>query len=219
MKIVTHDLPIKKTGVYLIRNKQSNKIYVGSTQRSFISRINNHKGSLKRNCHPNKQIQSDYNLFGVDNFEIELLAICPPSFSYIAEQFYLDTLKPQYNTSKFALTSKGVKCKEETKKKISESNKLVYSCPEKRKLNTIRKKEAMNRPEVKEKIRESSKKYIYKILSPSGEIFECNFLQEFCKKYNLNNSSLRYTLEGIRPDGKKVKFAKGYKLLSKENIK
>lgn len=219
MKIVTHDFPVKKTGVYLIRNKQNNKLYVGSTQRSLYGRLTQHKSALKRNCHPNKQIQADYNLFGVDNFEIELLAICPPAFSYIAEQFYLDTLKPQYNTSKFALTSKGVKCSEETKKKISASNALAFSCPKRKESISIKQKEVQNRAEVKEKIRESSKKYIWKILSPNGEIFECNFLQEFCKAHNLNNSSLRYTLEGERPDGKKVIFAKGYKLLSRENIK
>ncbi len=52
------------TGVYLIKNKYNNKIYVGSTSISFNSRFSAHLKELNGNRHRNKHLQQSYNKYG-----------------------------------------------------------------------------------------------------------------------------------------------------------
>lgn len=58
--------------IYEIKCLANNKVYIGQTS-NFKSRIYNHKYNLKHNTHSNKQLQEDYNQFGLMNFTFSIL--------------------------------------------------------------------------------------------------------------------------------------------------
>lgn len=70
------NLSFSKSGIYMIRNKKSNKWYIGSSS-CMISRIGVHVDHLKRGIHWNYLLQKDFDNnsknFGV--FDISILEI------------------------------------------------------------------------------------------------------------------------------------------------
>lgn len=50
----------KICGIYLLKNRSSGRVYVGSST-NIDFRIKQHFYSLKKNCHANKDLQTDYN--------------------------------------------------------------------------------------------------------------------------------------------------------------
>lgn len=79
-------------GVYEIRNKINNKVYIGSTTVSFKKRFLHHEWKLLNNKHKNRHLQSAWNLYGKLNFEFNIIEITIPEKSLEREQFYLDTV-------------------------------------------------------------------------------------------------------------------------------
>ena len=59
--------------IYCIRNKINNKKYIGQTAWNINKRLNKHKGQLINNKHYNKNLQEDFNKYGMDNFEFIIL--------------------------------------------------------------------------------------------------------------------------------------------------
>lgn len=59
-------------GIFLISSKINNKCYIETTQ-NLIGTLNRTKFQLGFNSHPNKELQKEWNDFGVDNFTIEVL--------------------------------------------------------------------------------------------------------------------------------------------------
>lgn len=89
-------------GVYKITNIKNNKIYVGSTTRSFKERFTEHSRDLSNKSHKNYYLQSSYNKHGNNNFKFEILEIVDNiNDIYIIEQKYIDELcinkKVSYN--------------------------------------------------------------------------------------------------------------------------
>ena len=64
-----------KTGIYKIKNKQNNKVYIGSTI-VIRKRWRDHKWYLKENKHHNSHLQSSYNKYGLENFEFIIKLEC-----------------------------------------------------------------------------------------------------------------------------------------------
>ena len=64
-----------KGWIYCIRNKINNKKYIGQTalKRGCKYRFLGHIELLKRNKHYNKNLQEDFNKYGMDNFEFIIL--------------------------------------------------------------------------------------------------------------------------------------------------
>ena len=116
-------------GVYLIKCIVNNNLYIGSTNQSFRARFSNHCKFLKNNNHGNKKIQEDFNKFGCENFEFEILNICfSKQESIEKEQYFINLLNPTYNILKIAYnnskTNLGKKFSEEQKEKIRQKSKL-----------------------------------------------------------------------------------------------
>lgn len=65
-----------RTGVYIIKNNVNNKVYVGSTKRSFHSRKTRHLTSLRRGDHFNMFLQAAWNKYGEASFTFEIVVIC-----------------------------------------------------------------------------------------------------------------------------------------------
>lgn len=92
MKIENNSLKnLDETGVYKIKNLINNKIYIGSTQKSFISRFTTHYTKLKTNNHKGYwYLQNSVNKYGIENFEFEIIEICEKVLCLIKEEFWID---------------------------------------------------------------------------------------------------------------------------------
>lgn len=71
-------------GVYQIKNHVNSKLFIESTRN--LKTINGVKFMLNNNTHINKELQSDWNEFGKDEFSFEIL-----------EQLKKDESKPYFN--------------------------------------------------------------------------------------------------------------------------
>ena len=58
--------------IYQIKNKETGKTYIGATT-MFSHRRNSHKSDLRREKHVNQALQEDYNKYGLDVFEFEII--------------------------------------------------------------------------------------------------------------------------------------------------
>lgn len=95
-----------KSGIYKIRNKLNNKIYIGSSA-NIKSRWACHVAQLNGQYHHSVYLQRSWNKYGSDNFIFEIIENCTVDKLLEIEQNYLDTLKPYdvkngYNTIRIA---------------------------------------------------------------------------------------------------------------------
>lgn len=117
---------LKEAGVYQIRNKQNNKIYIGSTSGRFSRRLTSHIRELIGNRHHSKHLQNCFDQNPCfDYFEISILEVCLPEKCLEREQVYLDLYKPYddrfgYNISPTATSCLGIKKTKEEKMIIFE---------------------------------------------------------------------------------------------------
>lgn len=84
------------SGIYQIRNKINNKIYIGSSK-NLVERERTHFVNLRINHHTNKHLQASFNKYGSENFVFETLLTCHPDMLIWYEQQFLDQWKPEYN--------------------------------------------------------------------------------------------------------------------------
>ena len=160
---------MSENGIYRIINLINKKVYVGSSSRLRRRRYDHFK-YLKLNKHPNKHLQSSYNRYGEDNFTYEILEKLPfiedrellKNMLLEREQYWIEELKSYlseygYNLNPVAGSRLGSKCSEETKKKISESNKGRIQTEEHRRKNSEANKGRVVSEETRQKISEAQK--------------------------------------------------------------
>lgn len=144
-----------ESGIYRIVNKENGRHYIGSSKNLHKRKIC-HFSYLRRRKHHCYKLQLDYNLFGPDVFEFEVLEYTENLME--REQYYLDTLlkEDSYNLLKEAYAAYGenhpmwgrkhtpearakikaarakqtIKHSKETREKISRSNKGRKLSPE-----------------------------------------------------------------------------------------
>lgn len=111
-----------KIGIYCIENVENKKKYIGSSKHVY-KRRNRHFSELKNGKHKNIKLQSSYNKHGKDKFIFYVIELVNDEKLLIKrEQFYIYTLKPEYNINLIANSSLGVKRSKETKEKIRQAN-------------------------------------------------------------------------------------------------
>ena len=93
---------LRPMGIFQIRNLIKEKVFIGSTL-NLPGIFNRHEFQLKMGGHPNKILQADWNEFGAENFEFEILEeVFPrenPDYNYAAdlevlEDLWLEKLEP-----------------------------------------------------------------------------------------------------------------------------
>jgi len=109
-----------KSGIYQILDKINKKSYIGSSS-NLNKRYKQHFNSLIKNKHYNDYLQYSFNKHGIENFEYKILCKCPELELINLEQYYIDTLKPEYNAVKVAGKTTGYKFTEKQRKYQSES--------------------------------------------------------------------------------------------------
>lgn len=144
-----------KVGIYMLTNKLTGDIYVGQSidlrkrflnyfNLSYLSRRNELIISSQRDpggVPEGPPLGRAIIKYGYSNFSVTILEYCDKCDLDVREQHYFDTLNPQYNIQKVAGGSslpegeepplkggsKGLILSEETKNKISQSLKGVYT--------------------------------------------------------------------------------------------
>lgn len=107
-----------KSGIYRWRNNINGKSYVGSgVNLSKRLRSYYNEKELNRNSRPIKDALLKY---GHNNFTVEILEYCTETQLLEREQFYLDTVDPEYNVLKFAYSLSGFKHSSETIEKLKD---------------------------------------------------------------------------------------------------
>lgn len=125
-------------GVYIIKSIINNKVYVGSSA-NIRQRAYQHINSLINNIHGNTPLQSDYNLYGGNNFKFEVIKQNIHSDDLIFEESnYLSELRlkkiPLYNMT---IDGKGVIpkkliIKDYTRTDIKPIEKMIYPAENKK---------------------------------------------------------------------------------------
>lgn len=90
------------TGIYQIRNKTTCRRYIGSAAGKYgiYGRFLGHiRDLLEKHC-DNPKLQTDFDLYGLDDFVFEILEFCSPDECLTREKLYLDTQYPEYNSKR-----------------------------------------------------------------------------------------------------------------------
>lgn len=123
-----------RSGVYVLINIINGHFYVGSAVNLATRKIR-HISPLRKGKHPNRHLQRAYDKYGEDAFDFKILIYCEPIFLIQLEQFFIDTLHPEYNILPVAGSRLGFSVSKETRRKISASHKgRVLSEEHKRKI-------------------------------------------------------------------------------------
>lgn len=127
-----------KSGIYTITNLITKQVYVGSSQ-DIKARWIIHKRALVLNKHHSKKLQNVWNKYGEENFAFQVLEVCSINELTEREQYYLDTLNPQYNIRTIADSNRGIPKSENHRNLISEAKKGVKRSQE----SILKQKETM----------------------------------------------------------------------------
>ncbi len=110
-------------GIYGIRRVGTDDLYVGSSN-NIPMRLKRHWQQLRNGNHHSPYLQRVYNKYGKDALEVFVFEYCTLDVLIEREQFYLDTLKPIFNTNTIAgrTVRVGFKHSDETKAKMKATN-------------------------------------------------------------------------------------------------
>ncbi len=108
------------SGIYCLKNTIDEKCYVGSAQK-LNYRLWNHRHKLTKGIHTNNRLQNFVNKYGIDSIYFEILEPVEIGNLIIREQYYIDTLKPDFNILLKAGSNAGTIMSEEQKIKISKN--------------------------------------------------------------------------------------------------
>ena len=113
-------------GVYVIRNLENGRRYVGSSI-DIERRRREHERHLSTGRHHSKFLQRSWNKSGASAFEFKTILHCSPDMCVFYEQRAMDSLRPEYNTVPVAGSQLGYKHTEATKEKMSKARRKDFS--------------------------------------------------------------------------------------------
>lgn len=103
------------TGIYYIRNKINDKMYIGQST-NIDARWSHHKTDLRNNNHHNHHLQYAWNKYGEDNFEFNVIQECNIDELDNKEMYYIKkykTFTDGYNLDQGGAGIRGYKHTEE----------------------------------------------------------------------------------------------------------
>ena len=92
----------KSAGVFQVKNTVNGKVFLGSSL-NLEGQLNSHKFKLSLGQHRNKELQKEWNEYGPDKFEFEILEVVKgnedPNFNLndeltLLEQIWIEKLQP-----------------------------------------------------------------------------------------------------------------------------
>jgi len=112
----------KSAGIYVIVNRENWKFYVGSAK-SLRARIACHKSQLSTGDHCNRHLSSAWKKYGSEAFTAHIVEQCDAARLIEREQFWIDTLAPDYNLAQIAGSSLGYKMTDNQRETVSRGAK------------------------------------------------------------------------------------------------
>lgn len=175
-----------KMGVYLIVDRITKAVYVGSAATSFRQRWYDHKSELRRGVHPNAYLQNAWNKYGEGGFVFEIAEIVTEKSQVIErEQEWLDACLSSdkvkcYNLAPVAGSQLGHRHTESTKSRIGAFFKGRGQSPE----------------HVSKRF--MGKVPIYSFIDPYGNLYEgITDLKAFCDEHGLSRTGMNHVWNGI----------------------
>lgn len=98
----------KICGIYIIKNKINNKVYIGQSI-DIHKRWLNHKNKLRKYKHDNIHLQRSWNKYGEENFEFSILELCNKKLLSKKEREYIKKYKANIDNYGYNLTDGGEK--------------------------------------------------------------------------------------------------------------
>jgi group I intron endonuclease len=89
--------------VYILENTITDKLYIGCSKGYGLGRISQHVIDLLKNRHYNKELQKDFNYYGIDNFRWNIIDECLDTEIFELETMYIEALvktNDLYNVAK-----------------------------------------------------------------------------------------------------------------------
>lgn len=176
---------MKISGVYKITNTVTGDFYIGSSK-DVKHRWACHKCPSRWNEHPNNPLYKDMKKYSLDKFIFEILEEVKPEYLKEAEQKFIETLKPTYNS----IRANGWdvdKYKESHRKANKKYNKKYYNqlcCYNDKTLTLNALASRFKRAGVEHPAIEAKKYLIKKGSKESKEPIDCNELKTLgIKKY------------------------------------
>ena len=153
---------MNKSGVYLIKNTQNGKIYIGSAV-NIKRRWGIHRSTLKGDYHDNEHLQRAWNKYGKDAFEFQILLYCNKDDLIMWEQRIIDKFKEDigwehiYNITPTAGSCLGCKRSPEYRAKMSVAKRgMTLSTEHRAKLSAALKGRVFS-PETRAKMAKAHK--------------------------------------------------------------
>lgn len=210
-------MSIHRSGIYLIKNKVNNNLYVGSSKKSIRERFWSHRTFLRMNKHGNPHLQNAWNKYGEVSFEFIELEYCESNECIEREQYYIDALLSEYNICVIAANSR-FGCKQISTPE-SEHNRLVglrkyfqnnkEALKERGKKQGIKNKGRVHKEENKEKFRNAARKNpVIAINLEIGEQFFCKSISEAKRLTGVTKTGIIYSCKNPQATTKYVKNRK-----------
>src|SRR5437016_1969320 len=88
---------VNRSGIYIIYSVLDGRSYIGSS-RNISERWKGHLDGLGRKKHHNHHLQNFFNKYGEKILIFDVLEFCKIKDLLAREQWYLDTMKPEFNS-------------------------------------------------------------------------------------------------------------------------
>ncbi len=177
---------LHRSGVYCITNIKNGKQYIGSSK-NIWQRLQCHRSNLRKAKHFNEHLKNAWCKYGEDSFICSVIEYCSESILEEKEQFYLDNLKPQYNS-------------------VLNIERPVVSIYSRNKQSNTRKKMF-----AEGKLINSVSKEIFKYSLDGNFIEKYSSIIEAAKKNNIHVSAIYRFLKGQYKVGGKFLWSYSYK--------
>ena len=207
--------------IYKIVSKKTKKCYIGSAKK-FNRRKSAHLWHLKKGSHHSSYLQNHVNKYGLDDIVFEILAFVDILELVEKEQYYIDLFRPEFNISKNAYSTLGVKCSEEKKellKKLFTGRKATPEAVEANRLGQLKRlpptEETRRKISLANKGRVVSEDFKIKNLFSQKTRKEVICLDTNVKypslraasrNLNIPKEQIRYVCEGKHTHARKLKF-------------
>lgn len=174
-------MKVKISGIYQIINTKNNKRYIGQSI-NLSHRLYSHKRNLNLNRHPNKKLQSDWNVYGKQYFEFSILeeGLSRNDLNIKEVQFIekYNTLNDGYNREPGGIST----CSHPTTLKI-----ISEKVKERHKNGFSDHLAKLRRPQGYDAV-----------VSPDGIVYKFDNMGKFCVEHNLNRRGF-YSLFNSKP--------------------
>ena len=117
----------KQIGIYVIRNKVNDKVYIGQSK-DIDGRWRQHLSHLRRGIHKNEHLQNAWNKYGEINFEFSILELCDVCDMDNLERYYIkkyDSINANFGYNRESGGNIKKKASIETREKISKNHANV----------------------------------------------------------------------------------------------